>query len=583
MQPIQHPPVIFQISEYKGEKVNRTDLDAMGYFKRILLFSLALFLSGGTALCCSPRVQKLWAELKEGKKITVLSKEEVEASQPAKKVEEIREKQLVQEEVKAGVLPEKKLMKVEPKIEVPPQIHAQPQQNPQEVEIEVEEKIMAPDEILKAQLKDFDVLKEKFSKINSSELIDLNAIYPSPTLHTRQNFLKAFEEGKLEAQPVVLAKSDFVPNAMVEHLMRHKQFLKLGEKYSTGDCVSNMEGALHTFLIPITPIKMSADYQFKGGHNKAPLENGQGREVILSASIQPDFEFDGEREVVMKIVEVKDKPLEGKILPYDFKPLRDKTTLASGYFSSMVFDLNLSGYEKLLQQHMVYHLTSDQRLPSLNEIKPEKIHSPEDVKKLLEHIIKTDEAVDPSALKNHFMKIDNLGSTHIISLETLFNLYVHQIRNEFTVLEGLLPQGYVYTINPPSIFLAKFGKQNLPILNRLQLLALKMQHQRSPLKNLKAVGIDNFGDAEVVDLYKATFPKKAQDIFAKNDLFRNDGLYSVNADWALVIHNNSDAFGQNIESEGPTSLDGVIGSYSTAAVNLNRDNEDLVKHVVTVA
>ena len=42
----------------------------------------------------------------------------------------------------------------------------------------------------------------------------------------------------------------------------------------------------------------------------------------------------------------------------------------------------------------------------------------------------------------------------------------------------------------------------------------------------------------------------------------------------LVVHNNSDALGQNIESEyAGGSLDGVIGAYSSAAGSLMRDRE----------
>ena len=50
--------------------------------------------------------------------------------------------------------------------------------------------------------------------------------------------------------------------------------------------------------------------------------------------------------------------------------------------------------------------------------------------------------------------------------------------------------------------------------------------------------------------------------------------------YALVLHNNSDAFGQNIETEGPSSLDGVIGSYSDAACHLERNRENLLSFVM---
>lgn len=54
----------------------------------------------------------------------------------------------------------------------------------------------------------------------------------------------------------------------------------------------------------------------------------------------------------------------------------------------------------------------------------------------------------------------------------------------------------------------------------------------------------------------------------------------MDKNWALVLHNNSDAFGQNIETEGETSMDGVIGYNSDAAVQLERGRSDLVNIIV---
>lgn len=48
----------------------------------------------------------------------------------------------------------------------------------------------------------------------------------------------------------------------------------------------------------------------------------------------------------------------------------------------------------------------------------------------------------------------------------------------------------------------------------------------------------------------------------------------------LVLHNNSDGFGQNIETEGVSSLDGALGVYSSAAAGLHRKRKDLMEVVV---
>jgi len=49
----------------------------------------------------------------------------------------------------------------------------------------------------------------------------------------------------------------------------------------------------------------------------------------------------------------------------------------------------------------------------------------------------------------------------------------------------------------------------------------------------------------------------------------------------LVVHNNSDGFGQNIETEYALgSLDGAVGSNSSAAASLYRGREDLLDFIL---
>jgi hypothetical protein len=75
----------------------------------------------------------------------------------------------------------------------------------------------------------------------------------------------------------------------------------------------------------------------------------------------------------------------------------------------------------------------------------------------------------------------------------------------------------------------------------------------------------------------------------KDDLFSGKtgaGLYNPPMDARgamLVIHNNSDAFGQNIETEpSGGSLDGVVGEYSSASASLMRDRKDLCDNLIEV-
>lgn len=64
----------------------------------------------------------------------------------------------------------------------------------------------------------------------------------------------------------------------------------------------------------------------------------------------------------------------------------------------------------------------------------------------------------------------------------------------------------------------------------------------------------------------------------QNDAFIGSSHYPIAA---LVIHNNSDAFGQTIETEGQSSMDGVIGVNSDAAVLLSRQRKDHLLRPIT--
>lgn len=380
--------------------------------------------------------------------------------------------------------------------------------------------------------------------------------------HTKRS-RKEFFAGGTE-KPLVLSKSEFVPNSMVEHLMRDKRDKAIGSKYRQCSSITNMEGAMHSFLTPVASVEISGDYAWKGRH---ALQNVDGvRNIVLSAAIHPDFEKGGKDEVVMKLVEVKEHALIGKVLPDNFQPLVDTTK------DQKEFDAGLEEYEAALQQHMIYHLTTDHRLPALDEAQ-EGIASIDNVLELLDSLIEAAD-FDPDDLQRLFVKLNG----HVISVEALYNVYHHQIRNEFSALEALLPQGYVYTIDPPSIFAAQLGgAANVSILNRLQALALKHVHAKTPLNNLRMIGFNNFADPKAVELLNHIFPGMAA---PKALLFQDDLNYSVKEGYALVLHNNSDAFGQNIETEGPTSMDGVLGCYSDAALQLKRDRFDLAFNII---
>lgn len=403
-------------------------------------------------------------------------------------------------------------------------------------------------------------LQGVFREVNSSKL--------NLCSHTvREDFLR---DKSYKTPPPIISKSDFVSKKMAEHLMRRKKELACGIKYEKGDAITNMEGALHTFLTPVAKIKMTGDYCFSGGHNHVDFGRPpKSRDVVLSAAIHPDFEIGGQDEVVMRLIELKPEAVEGRPLPEDLEPLANRYRPYSTQFKEA-----MEGYDQALLGHMVHHLTAAGRLPALNEVEG-SVMTQDQALQELERIIK-DTAITQDIAAQLRGKFVNVNS-HVVSLEALYNIYLNQVRNEISVLEAALPQGYVYTIDPPSFFAGQFGRGNVPILNRLQLLAFK--ELKPGMQNLMVIGFNDYGDKGAVALYQQVFPDKT--VLPKIQLFQGPGgQYNFPAPYALVEHNNSDAFGQNIENESTTSKDGILGVFSDASHCLRRDRPDLMQFIV---
>lgn len=384
-----------------------------------------------------------------------------------------------------------------------------------------------------------------FQKIRSSELVQLSS---KKTIASRQDFLAA--KDLPIPPPPLIGKSKFVSKEMVEHLMRHKKDSALGVKYIPGDKITNMEGALHTFVTPLCKILMTGDFRWEGKLQGNAFGKNQARPVILSAAIHPDFELD---TVMMPLARLTSKAIPGEIADLSKIPsARDKKDQS---FRTL--------YEEKLQKHMIYHLLSDHRLPALGEIRADQILDLPQAISFLENSLRNGSC----QVKGHFVRI---GSS-VLSLELLFQVYIEQLRNELKILEAHTPQGYVYTVNPPSIFAQTLGgAPGARLLNRLQ--ALAFQFLASEISHLKVLAFSDYADPEILPLLKRALP--LAHVISKKD-------YTPNAypAFAVVLHNNSDGFGQNIETEGPTSLDGVIGSYSNAACVLKRDRPDLLHFV----
>lgn len=446
-----------------------------------------------------------------------------------------------------------------------------------------------------------DALDPTLKRIHKSQLPTVEKVWPggevyhaSDSIHAsvcpagndiRQFYLEVVREGDLTTVPApVISASRFVPQIMIEHLMRNKADSALGVKFKPGEEITCMEGAMHTFVTPIVPrCEMEGDYRFEGGHRVPPFGNttvGAGenkttnvrktRPVVMSATIHLDFEFAGREQVMRDLCTLRDEEIVGKDL--NSGPAFQILTRASKQDQA-----SRDAYDNELRAHMVYHLLTHRRLPALSEAK--KPMSKDYATTWLESLIVADLSL-PEQFLGKFLTISR---TQVLSIEMLFTAMFQIVRNEFSALEALCTQGYVYTYDPTSIFAGAIGAV---ILNRLFIAALKYLSDHSQLAHMRVLGFNDYGDRAAVGLLKtALVRQESVEVVSKAAVFGGDGgTYDV-GEWEaakgamLVIHNNSDGFGQNIETEGMSSLDGAIGGRSSAAASLERSRPDLLDYI----
>lgn len=409
----------------------------------------------------------------------------------------------------------------------------------------------------------------------------LEAVRPSP--RDTENL------GDFIPPPPLISCSNFVPRSLVELLMRKKKSSALGVKWVKGDEITNMEGAMHSFVTPvISRCEMIGDYSYNpvfGGHgidrfgdiHQTSTRDGSRRKyqlarfVVLSASIQMDFE---DSKVMLSACILAESETIGHDLLSDTSwVILDKKAKQD--------DKQRRTYDESLRQHIIYHLTEARQLPARKNVTD--ILDIDKTIQLLESFI-TSPIGNTDKIAAKFTGLDN---NRIISIEILFNTAVQQAKNELAALEVLCPQGYVYTYDPASIFARKIGAKTL---NRLMISALKHLSDNYKFENMRVFGFNNYADGAALSLLRAALRKQEHVVVtSKQDLFNGtggpQGLYDIThfpqAKGAmLVIHNNSDGFGQNIETESMAgSLDGAIGSSSSAAASLERSRKDLLDFI----
>ncbi|KAK4052408.1 hypothetical protein OIV83_002210 [Microbotryomycetes sp. JL201] len=382
--------------------------------------------------------------------------------------------------------------------------------------------------------------------------------------HTRQHFL---HEGSMS--PVVIAASPSIPFALVEHLLRNKRDSAIAFKWIPGSQITNMEGMLHTFVTAFARIKVVGDYAFNGRHDVQLYEDEPGklctRSRVLSTQIQPDFEDD---KVAFAFCRIGKDVVVGECL-------RDDEQIPSR--NTKQDDEARAAWDDRLRRHMIHALMPNQQLPSVDEIL--ETWSPATAAQ----VIRAD--LQQSRPRLHLFQ-GCAVSTHgqLLSLELLANVYACTIANELTALESCCTrQGYIFTYDPPAIFARMLSAE---LLNLIYIFALRIVAAENQLRHLRVFAFNDYADPSMLDLVKRALERHVHvRVLRRSDLypFRNAGYLdsdneAVKDGATLVIHNNSDAFGQNIETEMVTSLDGAIGIYSDAASVLRRDRPDLVDH-----
>jgi hypothetical protein len=351
-----------------------------------------------------------------------------------------------------------------------------------------------------------------------------------------------------------------MPQEMAQHLFQNRKHLALGKKYSPGDKISNAQGMLSSIAMAVC-CKTVAFYDalWIGSSVEKEFSYDKIREVIVSGTVQPDFELGGCSQVAMPVFELGDEAKVGERLSYEYlKEIPTPARLSSEGVRE--------GYDNSLNKHMIWHLTQAHHLPAKNEVHSSKMA--QEVLDLADQKIR-----NPGVgFENEFLQLAN---GKVLSLEALYNFYYMQLTNELQSLESF-NRDYCYTIDPPNIFVRQFGDhRDKKVLNRLNLLALKQVLIDNPgLNHMKTIAFNGFADREAIafgkDLFKEQFSSSPILFCEKSDIINmvTAEVERLPKGQILVLHNNSDAFGNNIENEEATSLDGVVGCATGAYLGL---------------
>lgn len=433
----------------------------------------------------------------------------------------------------------------------------------------------------------------------------ITTLVPEDHTEPRKYYLENLDQSK----PPLITHSSIVPRSLANHLIMFKKDKAIKEKFKSNrsppDQITNMEGAMHTLVIPIVQTVIHGDTAFTTGakfhgHTIAlAIPSGQhqrGRVVLLSATVQLDFALD---TVVVAVAALGREKVVGRPTCPSILSVSEKQKRGP-----------LCAYEKELRRYMVQHLTLSGVLPAIETVEHDTKGLEEMILELDTHILSTDAKDLPLSFQNLYLshvgqKSRKTKQDHptTMSVEILFQMCAQQIQTEFSLLQQRCQKtGWIHTFDPPVLFALFLGDdfKGTKFLSRVYLAALKYVSYKTQFSSLRAFGWNDFNDTEALNLLECALAEQRHrpETLSKSRLFNGtasfnlpqgtynppDGLKGA----MLVIHNNSDAFGQNIENEPRranetfSSLDGVIGWYSSAAASLERSRPDLCKYGVEI-
>lgn len=259
--------------------------------------------------------------------------------------------------------------------------------------------------------------------------------------------------------------------------MRSKKGSAIGVKFEkikhNPDRITNMEGALHTFVNPMVEVLIHGDYIWSGGRSIQRFGSQGGRQiarrVLLSALVQQDFENE---EVMLKVARLEDLEFIGLPTLPEMLSVQAKQD-----------DERRRKYDWDIRRYIIYHLIPSHRLPTRKSATSTAMDLQQTLAFLADLIRNHPADSLPSLVQGTAIRYQ----TYFISLEVLFMTALHQIRNEFYLLEQLCSgQGYLYSFNPPAIFM-RFGDHGTELLSRVHVAALKLFAHVSKVEACKSI------------------------------------------------------------------------------------------------